>query len=152
MDRSPKRYRANPLPLAWPHRFHPDPLPRTAHPTFEPARKLQQLAVVADELRENLWADHSHMAAAMAPKPDVIAFDRGVARRLAQPIADWKLIFQQSLEESRAQSPAICPSDDTSPVVAPHYRDRYPQVLPARGAYGSANLNCRRSDRPRRRT
>ena len=51
--------------VAWPR--------STARPAFEPVPKLHQLAIVPNELRQNLWADHSHMAAGVAAEPDVVA-------------------------------------------------------------------------------
>ena len=77
------------LPVARPHRLHPDPPSDPAHPAFQPAPKLHQLAIVADELRQNLRADHSHMAASVAAKPDVVPFDHGVTKGSRRPVAEF---------------------------------------------------------------
>jgi hypothetical protein len=84
---SPTESELTPLPVTRPHCLNPDLPPRTAHPAFEPASKLHQLAVVADELRQHFRADHGHMAAAMAPEPDVVTPYHGVPKGLRRPIA-----------------------------------------------------------------
>src|SRR5215472_17656341 len=63
-------------------------------------------------------------------------------RQLAHPIAARRLISTRSLEESRAQSPAICPSDDASSDVAPRYG-------PNRAWYRSVVRVCSAETRPR---
>ena len=77
------------LPIARPHRLYPDSPSGTAHPAFEPPPKFHELAVIADDLRQHFRADHSHMAAAMAPKPDVVAFDHGIAKGLRRPVTEF---------------------------------------------------------------
>jgi hypothetical protein len=56
---------------------------------FEPAPKLHQFAVVLNERRENLWADHGHMPAGVAAEPDVITSDHGVAKGLRRPVTKF---------------------------------------------------------------
>jgi hypothetical protein len=77
---SPEWIWAHPLPIAWPRGLDPDPPSGSAHPAFEPAPKLHQLAVVPDELRQHLGADHGHMAACVAAEPDEVAFDQASPR------------------------------------------------------------------------
>src|SRR6516225_3901734 len=80
---------AHPLPIAWPRGLDPDPPSGSAHPAFEPAPKLHQLAVVPGELCQHFWADHSHMAAGVAAEPDVVAFDHGVPKRHRRPVTEF---------------------------------------------------------------
>src|SRR6516225_1768230 len=80
---------AHPLPIAWPRGLDPDPPSGSAHPAFEPAPKLHQLAVVPGELRQCFWADDSHVAAGVAAKPDVVAFDHGVAKGFWRPVTEF---------------------------------------------------------------
>jgi len=51
--------------------------------------KLHQLAVVPDELRQNLGADHGHMAAGVAAEPDEDAFDHSVPKGLRRPVTEF---------------------------------------------------------------
>ena len=82
-----------PLPVARPHRLPPEPSSCTTHAAFEAPPKLHQLAVVPDELRQCFWADDSHVAAGVAAKPDVVAFDHGVPKGHRRPVTEfgWKL-------------------------------------------------------------
>ena len=54
--------------------------------SFRPC-ELHRLAVVPDELRQNLGADYGHMAAGVAAEPDVITPDHGIAKGLRRPVA-----------------------------------------------------------------